>query len=76
MVSDYDLTYELPDGNNSLYFAPSAPGALTVTEVGEGYFGYTLSVNLKGLRGVPITGPATALTSRRAFDRLFCNRVQ
>lgn len=76
VVSDYDLTYELPEGNDSLYFAPSAPGALTVTEVGEGYFGYTLSVNLKGLRGVPITGPATALTSRRAFDRLFCNRVQ
>jgi hypothetical protein len=59
VVSDYDLTYELPDGNNSLYFAPSATGTLTVTEVGEGYFGYTLSVNLKGLRGVPTTGPAT-----------------
>ena len=59
VVSDYDLTYELPDGNNSLYFAPSAKGTLTVTEVGTGYFGYTLSVNLKGLRGVPTTGLAT-----------------
>ncbi|WP_395137801.1 hypothetical protein [Armatimonas sp.] len=58
VVSDYDLTYELPEGNTSLYFAPSAPGTLTVTEVGSGYFGYTLSVNLKGLRGVPTTGPA------------------
>ncbi|WP_309712429.1 hypothetical protein [Armatimonas sp.] len=58
VVSDYDLTYELPDGSNSLYFAPSAPGTLTVTAVGQGYFGYTLSVNLKGLRGVPTTGPA------------------
>lgn len=59
VTSDYDLTYELPAGSNSLYFAPSAPGTLTVTEVGPGYFGYTLSVNLKGLRGVPTTGPAT-----------------
>lgn len=59
VVDDYDLTYELPNGGSSLYFAPSAPGTLTVTEVGQGYFGYTLSVNLKGLRGVPTTGPAT-----------------
>ncbi|MBB6052645.1 hypothetical protein [Armatimonas rosea] len=59
VTSDYDLTYELPAGSDSLYFAPSAPGTLTVTEVGPGYFGYTLSVNLKGLRGVPTTGPAT-----------------
>ena len=59
VTSDYDLTYELPSGHDSLYFAPSSPGTLTVTEVGPGYFGFTLSVNLKGLRGVPTTGPAT-----------------
>lgn len=55
----YSFTLEHAKAGESALLAPDGAGTLTVTEVGDGYFGYTINLNLKGLLGSTLSGPAT-----------------